>query len=157
MRKLFLTLSAILFLLVNAISQNRTITGKVTDGNGQGLPKASLLVKGTRIGTATATDGSFTLNIPSSAKTIIISGVGYTSKEIAIGNQADITVSLTADDKSMEEVIVVAYGTVRKEALTGSVGTIKASEIEKRPIGNILRAVEDAIPGVTTTTGSGQP
>jgi TonB-linked SusC/RagA family outer membrane protein len=157
MRKIFLVLSAMFCLLINVLAQNRTITGKVTDEAGQGVPKASLLVKGTRIGTATATDGSFTLNIPSSAKTLMISGIGFTSKEIAIGNQADITVSLTADDKSLEEVVVVAYGTVKKEALTGSVGTVKAAQIEKRPIGNITRAIEGAIPGVVTTTGSGQP
>jgi TonB-linked SusC/RagA family outer membrane protein len=157
MRKLFLTLSAFLLLLINAISQNRVITGKITDDQGNPLSNVSVTIKNTRIGTTTNSDGAFSLRAPANARTLVVSSVGFLQSEIAIGNQNNISVSLSATDASMQEVFVVAYGTVRKEALTGSVGQIKAAEIEKRPINNITRAIEGAMPGVVTTTGSGQP
>jgi TonB-linked SusC/RagA family outer membrane protein len=157
MRKLFLTLSAMLLLVINAISQGRNVTGKITDEQGNPLYNVSVTVKNSSVGTTTGTDGTFRLSVPTNAKTLVISSVGYQQTEIAIGSGSNLNVSLATSDKSMQEVLVVAYGTVKKEALTGSVGQIKAAEIDKRPLGNITRAIEGAVPGVVTTTGSGQP
>ncbi|MEJ7820799.1 MAG: SusC/RagA family TonB-linked outer membrane protein [Chitinophagaceae bacterium] len=158
MRKLFLTLSAIFFLLMNVFSQNRSITGKINDDQGNPLPNVSVTVKNSSLGTTTGTDGSFQLSIPSNARTLTISYVGYQPKDVTIGNQDAITVSLNSSDRLLEEVVVnVPYGTVRKEALTGSVGVITAAEIGKRPINNITNAIEGAIPGVVTSSTNGQP
>ena len=95
MRKFFLTLSALFFLLINTQAQNRTITGKVTDENGQGIQGVSVLVKGTRIGTETNADGNFSLSVPASARTLVISSVNMETQETAITifysiNPADI-------------------------------------------------------------------
>lgn len=157
MRKLFLTLSAMLFLLINAISQNRVITGKITDDQGNPVYNASVTIKNSSAGTTSATDGTYRLTVPSNARTLVVSSVGFEASEIVIGNQSDISVSLITSDKSMQEVVVVAYGLTRKEALTGSVGQVKAGEIQKRPINNITNAIEGAIPGVIVTSANGQP
>ena len=157
MRKLFLTLSAMFFLLINVMAQNRTITGKIADKDGNPLQNVSVTVKNSKVGTTTGSDGSYSLSVPSNARTLVFSYVGFQQTEVAIGTKSNITVSLASDDKSLEEVVVVAYGTVKKEALTGSVGTIKAQAFEDRPISNITKAIEGAIPGVITTTGSGAP
>ena len=156
MRKLLTALVAVLFFSVQLYAQ-KTITGKVTDDKGNGVPNVSVTVKGTSSGTFTKEDGSYSLNLPANAKTLVFSSVDMASKEVAIGSQATINTSMTAADKSLDEVVVVAYGKVKKEAVTGSVGVIKAAAIEKRPIANITKALEGSTPGVTVTTGSGQP
>ena len=157
MRKLFLTLSAFLFMLINAMSQGRVLTGRVTDDQGNGIKDASITVKNFSVGTTTAADGSYRITAPANARMLVISSVGFEPKEISISGQSSINVSLTSSVKAMEEVVIVPYGTVRKEALTGSVGQIKAAQIEKRPVNNIMRTIEGMIPGVVTTAGGGQP
>lgn len=156
MRKIFLTLSALFFMLVSVMAQTRTITGRITDENGQVIPRASVLVKGTRIGTTTNADGSFSLNVPANARTLVVSSVNMATQEVAItGNSLDV--ALKVSTANLEEVLVVAYGTARKEAVTGAVGQVKAGEIQKRAINNITNALEGAIPGVITASANGQP
>ena len=88
MRKFFLTLSAIFCLLINAMSQNRTISGRVTNDQGEGVAKTSVVVKGTRIGTTTNSEGNFMLSVPANAKTLIISSVNMTTQEVAISGES---------------------------------------------------------------------
>src|ERR1035437_6275235 len=89
MRKFFLTLSALFFLLINTQAQNRTVTGKVTDENGQGIQGVSVLVKGTGIGTETNADGNFSLSVPVNARTLVISSVNMATQETAITGGTD--------------------------------------------------------------------
>lgn len=149
------------FLLLAALSlsaQDKTVTGRVTDDkDGTPLAGVSITVKGGAIGTSSNADGLFTLMVPANAKTLVFSFVNFEPIEVAIGKRTVFNMALKSTNKSLNEVVVIAYGTVKKEAYTGSVGTIKASEIEKRPVGNVLKAIEGAIPGVITTSGSGQP
>ncbi len=157
MRRFLLLVLGLCVFATQVLAQNRTISGKVTTEQGIPIPNASVLIKGTTLGTTTNSEGSFSLLVPANAQTVIISSVGYTDREFSIRNQNTITVALNNNQQSMNEVVVVAYGTQRREALTGSVGTIKAADIEKRPVTNVVQAIEGAIPGVITTTGSGQP
>jgi TonB-linked SusC/RagA family outer membrane protein len=158
MRNLLASLLAILLLSGQILAQqSRTISGKVTDEKGDPVSNASVLVKGTNTGTTTGVDGSFRLEIPTGAKVLVFSSVGFKTVEQPVDERSVFAVQLQSAQNTMEEVVVVAYGTVKKEAYTGSVGTIKASEIEKRPIGNVVRSIEGALPGVVTTSGSGQP
>ncbi len=156
MRKLTLLLVSFLAFAGSLLAQ-RTITGKVTDDKGNPLSNVSVVVKGTTTGTTTKADGSYSLTVPANAKTLEFSSVDMASQEAAIDAKTTISVSMTPVDKSLEELVVVAYGKVKKEALTGSVGTIKAEAIEKRPVSNITRAIEGSTPGVIVSTGSGQP
>lgn len=158
MRKLVCLIAAFVLLGMQAFAQEKIVTGKVTDEkDGTPLTGVSVIVKGTANGTTTNADGTFRINIPLNAKTLVISFVNYENVEVAIKNQTSFDIALRASGKSLEEVVVVAYGTVKKEAYTGSVGSIKAKDIEKRPVGNVLRTIEGSIPGVITTSGSGQP
>ncbi|MDB5224280.1 MAG: hypothetical protein JWN83_2947 [Chitinophagaceae bacterium] len=157
MRKFFLTLSAIFFLLINAMSQNRTITGKVTDENGQGIPRASVIVKGTQIGTTTNSDGNFTLNVPANAKTLVISSVNMNIQEVAV-KSGNIDVALVPKANNLEEVVInVPYGVIKKTAFTGSEATVTSRSIEKQQVTSVTRALEGLVPGIMTTNGGGAP
>ncbi len=157
MRKFFLTLSAIFFLLINAQAQNRNITGKVTDDNGQGVPRASVLVKGTRIGTTTNAEGNFTLSVPANGKTLIISSVNMASQEIVITGES-MNVALKASTaNSLQEVVVVGYGTQKKITLTGSPAVVKAKDIENKPFSSVDKALQGQVTGLQSTASSGAP
>lgn len=154
MRKVLLLFAFMLPVLVFA---QRTIRGKVTNENGNPVVNASVTIKESGAGVTTDNSGNFSITVDGNAKTLVFSYVGFTSQEVLISSRSTVDVNLKPENKSLDEVVVIAYGTIKKEALTGSVGTIKAESIEKRPIGNITRAIEGAVPGVITTTGSGQP
>src|SRR5688572_6039090 len=117
MRRLLFILLGVLVISSQLLAQNRTITGRITDSQGNGIP-ASVSVKGSTIGTATAADGSFTLTVPATAKVLVISSVGFQQQEVTIGEQSVISASLAPESNpDMEEIIVtVPYGTVRKTA-----------------------------------------
>jgi TonB-linked SusC/RagA family outer membrane protein len=157
MNKVLSILSLLLLGTLYAAAQGKTVTGKVTDDKGAPIESVSVVVKGTTTGTVTGANGTFSLNIPSSARTLVFSNVNFKATEVSINNRTVFNVSLVSSSKGMEEVVVVAYGTQRKEAYTGSVGSIKAENIETRPVSNVLRAIEGNVPGVVTTSGSGQP
>src|ERR1700749_2210676 len=120
MRKLFLLCIGLLFISVYAIAQNRTISGKVSDEKGNGLANASVLVRGTNIGTATGSDGSFTLSVPATASVLVVSYVGIGERQVSLTNAENYNIKLTPGDNSMNEVVVaVAYGEQEKKKLTG--------------------------------------
>ena len=157
MRKFFLILSAIFCLLVNVIAQNRTISGRVTNDQGDGVARASVLVKGTRIGTTTNADGNFTLSVPANARTLVISSVNMATQEVAIGS-GNISVALASKANNLEEVIInVPYGTIKKTAFTGSENTVTAAQIQKQRVTSVTRALEGLVPGLSATNGGGAP
>ncbi len=156
MRKLFLLLMGVMLFAAQAMAQ-RTVTGKVTDNKGAPLPNVSVQVKGTGSGTVTKEDGTYSLVLPANASTLVFSSVDMATQEFRITSSSIYSVTLASENKNLDEVVVIAYGTVKKEALTGSVGQVKAEQIAKRPIGNITGAIEGNIPGVITTSANGQP
>ena len=128
MRKVVMLIMAIVLSTSHLWAQQRTITGKVTDDKGAPIPSASIVVKGTNFGTTTASDGSFSISVPSSAKALIISSVGLGEKEITLTTSNDYPVTLSTRAGDMAEVVVVAYGSKKKTDLTGSVGTVKGAD-----------------------------
>uniref|UniRef100_UPI0035A06622 SusC/RagA family TonB-linked outer membrane protein n=1 Tax=Prevotella heparinolytica TaxID=28113 RepID=UPI0035A06622 len=117
---------------------------------------ASVLVKGTQIGTITGVDGDFTLpNVPSSAKTLQISFIGMKTQEVAI--KPNMRVLMKPESELLEEVMVVAYGTAKKSSFTGAASTIDGKQLETRPVTNVTKSLEGQSTGVITTSGSGQP
>src|SRR5688572_12980887 len=130
MRKLLLLIGFVL-MLGTAWAQ-RQITGKVSDDKGSPAPNVSVQVKGSNVGTVTNENGSFTLTLPANAKTLIISSVGFATQEIAVSSKSTFDFTLRSSDESMDEVVVVAYGTQKKESLTGSVATVGAKQLETR-------------------------
>jgi TonB-linked SusC/RagA family outer membrane protein len=158
MKKIKFVLTCLL-LAVSLVSfaQNIQVKGKVVDANtGEGVPFASVQLKGTMTGTSTDADGSYFLTVPSRSS-LIFSSIGYQTQEVAVEGRTVIDIILAPDAEFLEDVLVVAYGTAKKESFTGSAQTIKSEQIEKRTIANVTKALDGMAAGVQTTSGSGQP
>lgn len=141
------------------LAQDVSVSGRVTssDDNGNsGLPGVSVSVKGTTRGTTTDAQGNFKLNVPASSR-LVFSFVGYIAKEVAVGNQSAINVSLEPDAANLEEVIVTTFGTAKRASFTGSAGVISSERLKDRPITNFAQALAGSAPGIQSTAGSGQP
>ena len=156
-RKLMLLMTC-LFIgigLVNA--QISKVTGTViSEEDGLPVVGASIVVKGTTLGTVTDMDGKFTLtNLPSSAETLMISFIGMHTQEVKI--QPTLSVVLKADTEVLDEVMVVAYGTAKKSQFTGSAATIGGEKIAQRQVSNVSNALSGQVAGVQTTSSNGQP
>ena len=154
MRKLFLLLCGFVFLAVQAQAQ-KTITGKVTDEKGNPIANVSVMVKGTTTGTATKADGTYSLAVPASARTLVFSYADMTPEEVTIGSQVMINSSLKAEDKSLSEVVVVGYGTQRKKDVTGTVATVKGAAVSNKPIQSFEQALGGRAAGVQITIPNG--
>jgi TonB-linked SusC/RagA family outer membrane protein len=139
------------------MAQNRTVKGKVTDEKGAPVDHASVVVKGTTTGTTTSADGSFSISVPATAKALVISSLNFTSQEVALGSKTAFDVVLKSSDESLQEVVVTAYGTVKKSENTSSTAKISAQSIKDRPLTNISAALDGAAPGISVTSANGQP
>ena len=139
-----------------AAIEDKTITGTVTgtDTN-EPLPGVSVVIKGTTRGTTTNGNGEFVLEVPETASTLIFSFVGYVTQEVAVGNQSRITVQMNVDNKSLEEVVVVGYGTQKKSDLTGAVSSISESQIQSRPVTGFNDALQGRSSGVQVRQSGG--
>lgn len=155
MRKLLAFSMAMLLLCGQLLAQNRTITGKVTDDKGSPIPNASVLIKGSSTGTVTKTDGTFSLSVPTTAKTLVFSAVDMTSYEVAISTSDVINATLKTDDKSLQEVVVVGYGTQKKSDITGSITTVRGSAIADKPVQSFDAALAGRAAGVQITVPNG--
>lgn len=146
-----------LFISGHTFSQGRSISGKVTDAkDGAPLPGVSVQVKGESVGSTTDMNGSFTLNVAPGA-TLVFSHTGYDGFQLKVGNEETLNVQLQLSKGSMSEVVVIGYGTVKKKDLTGSVGSVKASQLQERPAASVNEALSGRIAGVQVTTNSGRP
>ena len=140
-----------------AFGQNQTITGKVTDEKGEALIGVNIIVKETNKGTTTNVDGKYTLSVPGSSSKIIYTFVSYESREVTVGNQSIINVSLSPDAKSLSEVIVVGYGVQKKATVSGSVVSVKGSDLQKSPSVNLSNSLAGRMAGVVAVNRSGEP
>lgn len=134
-----------------------TVSGKVTDENGDGLPGASVIVKGTKVGITTDTDGNFQLDLPDQAEILVISFIGYETKEINIQNRSVINISLTPNIMELEDVVVVGYGVQKKSDLTGSVASYQLKESDGRQFTSTANLLQGRMPGVVVSNNSFQP
>lgn len=135
----------------------RQVSGKVSDENSQPLPGVSVVLKGTQTGTTTNAEGNFQLNVEADNAVLVLSFVGYVTKEIPVGSQSTIEVSMAPEDQSLQEVVVVGYGQVKKSDLTGSVSTIPVDEIKKVAVTSMDQALQGRAAGVQITQNSGAP
>jgi len=150
-------LALLCFFVLPAMAQNKTITGKVTDSkDGSPLIGASVSVKGTTIGAITDINGAFTLSAPQSAKTLVISYIGYATKETAI-TDGPMSITLDPSGGQLNEVLVVGYGTVRKKDATGSVVKVTSDDFVQGVTTDPLQQLQGKAAGVTISTNSGDP
>lgn len=156
MKKLTYLLFCLILGIGMATAQTTKVTGTVISADdNEPIIGASIVVKGTMVGTVTDFDGAFSLDVPSSAKTLVVSYVGMKTQEIEV--KSNLRILMQTDNQSLDEVVVVAYGTAKKESFTGSAEIIKNEKIEKRTVANVSKALDGLVAGVQTTSGSGQP
>ncbi len=154
--KVFLFLVAII-MSTTGYSQVKTISGKVTDaGNGEMLPGVSVVVKGTTKGAATNFDGDYKIDVEAN-QTLIFSFIGYIPQEVVVGNENVINVKLAQSIESLEEVVVIGYGSVKKQDATGSVQAVSSDDFNPGAIVTPESLISGKVAGVQITSGGGSP
>lgn len=133
-----------------------TISGTVTDSNGQPIPGATVSVPGTTTGTATDLDGKYTITVPEGS-TLVFSFIGFDSQTVEVGNRQTINITLEESLQALDEVVVVGYGTQEKVNLTGAVGVAGGERLQNRPIANVAEGLQGVIPNLNITPRNGDP
>ncbi|TCO28815.1 TonB-linked SusC/RagA family outer membrane protein [Pedobacter psychrotolerans] len=152
-----IALAAILMIFTLAAQAQTQIKGRVLDDQGKPLPGVSILVKGTSTSTTASNTGNFSISVPSASSVLVFSYIGFTSKEVPVRNQTEINVTLLPSAAELEQVVVVGYGTQRKEAVTGSVANISGEKVREVPAPNIAQAIQGRIAGVNISQTSTKP
>jgi TonB-dependent starch-binding outer membrane protein SusC len=150
-------LPAMLLFSQLSFAQDRVITGRVTDSTGNGLAGVTVTAKGTRTATQTSNDGSFRLTVPSTINAVIFSSVGFATREVSITSGVPLNVSLSGAGSSLNEVVVIGYGTSRKKDLTGAVTNITAKDFNKGAITTPEQLIAGKVAGVQITSNGGAP
>jgi TonB-dependent starch-binding outer membrane protein SusC len=136
---------------------DQTITGTVSDVDGSGLPGVSILVKGTQRGTTTDLNGKYKIEVPDGKSVLVFSFVGYLSQEVAVGSQSQINVSLQVDTKTLDEVVVVGYGTQTKQKITTAISSVKIDDIDQGAGYNPVKMLQGRASGINVVSQSGIP
>ena len=139
------------------IDQQLQITGVVKDTNGEPMIGVTVMVKGTGTGTITDIDGKYSVSVPGNKSVLTFSFVGYTTKEMTVGNQKSINVTLSEDSKMIDEVVVIGFQSQKKGNLTASVASVGAEALENRPVANIGQALQGMVPGLNISIEGGDP
>ncbi len=141
-----------------SVTADRIITGSVTDETGDGLPGVSVVVKGSQRGTTTDAQGAYRLNVPDGGSPVLVfSFVGYQTQEVALGNSDQVSVKLLTDNKTLNEVVVVGYGTQKREAVTAAIASVPMTELKDMPVSNAATALQGKIAGVVVQQNNGTP
>ena len=139
-------------------AQNKIhVTGIVKDDKGVAAPNASVTVKGTRTGVSTDANGAFAIDVPNQKSVLVISYLGFATQELVVGNQTSVNVNLALSTGTLNDVVVVGYGTQKKVTLTGAVAVVKGSELARSPATNLSNSLAGRLPGVVATNASGEP
>ncbi|WP_233507560.1 SusC/RagA family TonB-linked outer membrane protein [Adhaeribacter pallidiroseus] len=150
-------LQLLVFTFTDSWAQGFAVKGRIKGETGEGLPGVTVLLKGTSTGATTDPNGNYSLNLPNGSGTLVVSFIGYQTQEVSVNNRNSIDLALAPDTKALEEVVVVGYGTQKKETVTGSVATVKGAELQKSPAVNLSNSIAGRMPGVIATNGSGEP
>ncbi|MCL1941928.1 MAG: SusC/RagA family TonB-linked outer membrane protein, partial [Candidatus Azobacteroides sp.] len=157
-RFLSLLVCLCLFSAVGYAQNNGKVSGRVVDDNGEPLIGVNVVVKGTvAVGTVTDTDGKYSITVPAASTILEFSYIGYVTQEITVGSKTEIDVMLLADTKTLDEVVVVGYGTQKRSDITGSVTTVPKDRLSQIPVNNVMQAIQGAAAGVIVTQGSPIP
>lgn len=135
----------------------RDVKGKIMDAKGEPLGGVSVLVKGTSTGVSSDVNGAFTINLPEGKSTLVVSYVGFETQEVSVSGQSSVVITMVAASSQLTDVVVVGYGTQKKVTVTGSVATVKGTELEKAPTLNLSNSLAGRLPGVIAMQSSGEP
>ena len=154
MRKLVLLVLGVVLLAGQLLAQTRQVSGRVTDATGNPVPNASVTIKGTNTGTTTNADGTYTLTVPANSR-LVISAVGLAVQDVAVSGRTDFNFTLSQEDRSMQEVVVVGYGTARRKDITGNIASVKGNAIKNLPVQSFDQALSGQMAGVSVTMPNG--
>ena len=135
-----------------ALAQQVTVSGRVLDQSGETIPGVNILEKGTQNGTVTNIDGEFTLTVASSQSVLVVSFIGYATQETVIGDRSQLEIILGEDTKTLDEVVVIGYGTQREQDRTSAISTVNAEDIVKTPATNAMQSLQGRVAGVQIVT-----
>lgn len=156
MKKVLLQ-TLLLFFLSSAWAQTRTVTGKITDEKGEALPGANVKVKGSPTGAVSITDGTYHISVLNDQSVLVFSFVGYKPKEVKVGSQTKIDISMEPDAQQLNEVVAIGYQTVRRRDLVGAVSSVTAKDLRDNPSLSAAENLEGKLAGVQITVSDGQP
>ena len=157
MKKILLLCFSFIFVL-SAWAQDRVVSGRVTSQeDASALPGVNVVLKGTSNGTVTDQDGNFKLNVPTEGSSLLFSFIGFETSEVAITNRATIDVSMIADTQTLQEVVVVGYGSQLKKEITGSVQTVNSNELRDIPTSQVTQKLQGRLAGVQINQTTGKP
>ena len=139
-----------------SMAQNKVVEGKVVDQKGEGIAQATVLAKGTTTGTSTKSDGTFSLSVPESVTTLVISAINFVEQEVPATSPVNVTLN-NSSATNLNEVVVVGYGSQKKSNVTGAISSVKASDLQNIPNGRIEQSLQGRVAGVTIMQNSGQP
>ncbi len=135
----------------------KTVRGKVTDDQNEGLPGVNIVIKGTQHGTTTNAEGQYEISVPNENSTLIFSFVGYVSQEVPVGSRTSIDVLLKTDQKALEEVVVVGYGTMKRSDVVGSITKVSGAKLAKLPVTSVAQSMQGMAGGLFISNSSGHP
>ncbi|AHJ98731.1 SusC/RagA family TonB-linked outer membrane protein [Hymenobacter swuensis] len=153
--KYLIPLGCGLILATTASAQTRTVSGRVTDAAGTGLPGVTVLERGTSNGTSTGTDGSFTLSVQPGA-TLVLSSIGFDTQNLVVGDRTSVTATLKTAANELGEAVVVGYGTQSKQDLTGAITQLGGREVQNAPVPSFEQAIQGKAAGVFIENSSGK-
>lgn len=151
---LLLTLAA----CIGAFAQNRTVSGKILDNQQQPLIGAAVMISGTNTGTTTDVDGNFSMSVPSGDVVLEVSSLGYITRKVSVpATKSSVNVTLEEDNMTLNETVVVGYGTQKKVNLTGAISVVDDKALKDRSSHNLVTMLQGSVPGLNITTQSGNP
>lgn len=158
MKRKFYFLTILLFSFLTSMSQQKTVTGNVTrETSGEALPGVTVTVKGTRNSTATNAAGNFRITVPNNNAVLVFTSIGFKRKEVPVGNNTNISVTIAEEASSLNDVVVVGYQSMRRKDLLASVSSVNAKDLKDIPINSAAEALNGRLAGVIATTAEGSP
>lgn len=155
--KLFRVAFIAVFLFIVGTVQAQKITGNVKDANGEAVIGATIMEKGTKNGTVSDVNGNFTLQMSSTAHKLDISCIGMKAQSVDVKGRTSVSVVMKDDDKTLDDVVVIGYGTMKRRDLTGAVASVTGEKLAVNPVANVTEALQGQLPGVSVTTQDGRP
>lgn len=155
-RRLSMTAALLLMLASVVLAQERQVTGTILDETGAPMPGVNVILKGTSVGTASDTDGKFSLQVPNDQAVLVVSFVGYETQELPVGSRTSVTVNLAPDAETLTEVVVTGYQIQDRKEVTGAVSIVKPEQLVAVPSGNVEQQLQGRVSGITVIT-NGQP
>ena len=158
LKKVFLLPIFLVFSCVNLLAQSKTITGKITDSEtGKGMQAVTVSIKGSTVSTTTNENGEYSIKVPANESVLKVSSVGFLYQELRVGDKSTVSFALVKEQKVMEDVIIVGYGTQKRTHLTGAIATIDVKAVQDIPVGNLSEALKGQIVGVGVSGGYSRP